>query len=425
MSTRPPFAHPYTVPISTQMVGKGYLAALFAAQFGIFLAILAPVFVSLQLKAQEMNPDDPASIIGAVLPVGALGALVSNPLFGALSDRTRTRWGRRRPWLLAGIVGLTLALFWVSVSDTVLTLTFAWLACQLASNAAFSALVASLADNVPEEQRGRASSVLALAQNVSILAGTYLAVFLVSNLPLLFVLPGVVGVVLVAVYVFVTPDNLPTNPVKAFSWRQIAGTFWTNPIKHPDFGLAWWSRFLVTMATFMFTTYRLLYMQDQIGLSAVDAVGAVAFGVLLYTIALFVSLTFSGWLSDKLRRRKVFVAGSTLLFAVGLMILAHAETVGVFYFAEVVLGFAYGIYAAVDTALTIDVLPDPEKPGKDLGVINIANSLPQSLAPALGLLLLGIGTGTGAGDNYTALLWGAGAIALIGAAVVLPIKKVR
>lgn len=421
MSTRPPFAHPYTVPISTRRVGKGYLIALFLGQFGIFFAILSPVFVSLQLKATQMNPESPETVVGAVLPLGALGALVANPLFGALSDRTRTRWGRRRPWLLAGIVALTLGLVWVAASTSVAMLTVAWLFCQLASNAAFAALVASLADNVPEEQRGRASSVLALAQNVSILAGTYLAVLFVSNLPVLFVLPGVVGVVLVIVYVLVTPDHMPTVPPKPFSLTQIVGTFWTNPFKYPDFGFAWWSRFLVTMATFMFTTYRLLYMQDQIGLSATDAVGAVAFGVLLYTIALFVSLTFSGWLSDKLHRRKVFVAGSTLLFAVGLIVLAHAETVGVFYVAEVVLGFAYGIYAAVDTALTIDVLPNPAHPGKDLGVINIANSLPQSLAPALGLLLLGLG----AGSNYTALLWGAGIIALIGAAVVLPIKKVR
>lgn len=421
MSTRQPFAHPYTVPVSTKRVGKGYLAALFLGQFGIFFAILSPVVVSLQLKATQMNPDSPETIIGSVLPIGALGALVANPLFGALSDRTKTRWGRRRPWLLAGIVALTLGLVWVAASTTVLMLTFAWLFCQLASNAAFAALVASLADNVPEEQRGRASSVLGLAQNVSILAGTYLAVFLVSNLPLLFVVPGVVGVVLVIVYVLVTPDHLPTVPVKPFSVKQIAGTFWTNPITNPDFGFAWWSRFLITLATYMFTTYRLLYMQEQIGLTAADAVGAVAFGVLLYTIALFVSLTVSGWLSDKLHRRKIFVAGSTLLFAVGLVMLAHAETVGIFYFAEIVLGFAYGIYVAVDTALTIDVLPNPQHPGKDLGVINIANSLPQSLAPALGLLLLGLG----AGDNYTALLWGAGIVALVGAAVVVPIKKVR
>ncbi|WP_182047259.1 MFS transporter [Curtobacterium sp. ME26] len=421
MTTNPQDAHPYTVPVSTEPVGRKYLAALFLAQFGIFVAILSPVVVSLQLKAQVMRPDDPASIVGSVLPLGALGAMISNPLFGALSDRTRTRWGRRRPWLVAGIVGLALGLAWVSVSSTVLMLTFAWLFCQVASNAASAALIASLADNVPEQQRGRASSVVALAQNVSILAGTYLAVYLVANLPVLFIVPGVVGVALVVVYVLVAPDRIPDTPVKAFSWRQIISTFWTNPVTNPDFGLAWWSRFLVTTATFMFTTYRLLYAEDQLGLTAKSAVGVVALGVLLYTIALFVSLTVSGWLSDRLHRRKIFVAGSTLLFAVGLIVLAHAESVTVFYFAEVLLGFAYGIYAAVDTALTIDVLPNPDRPGKDLGVINVANALPQSLAPAFGLFLLSFG----AGDNYTALLWGAGIIALIGAAVILPIRKVR
>lgn len=409
------------MPVSTEPVGRKYLAALFLAQFGIFVAILSPVVVSLQLKAQVMRPDDPASIVGSVLPLGALGAMISNPLFGALSDRTRTRWGRRRPWLVAGIVGLALGLAWVSVSSTVLMLTFAWLFCQVASNAASAALIASLADNVPEQQRGRASSVVALAQNVSILAGTYLAVYLVANLPVLFIVPGVVGVALVVVYVLVAPDRIPDTPVKAFSWRQIISTFWTNPVTNPDFGLAWWSRFLVTTATFMFTTYRLLYAEDQLGLTAKSAVGVVALGVLLYTIALFVSLTVSGWLSDRLHRRKIFVAGSTLLFAVGLIVLAHAESVTVFYFAEALLGFAYGIYAAVDTALTIDVLPNPDRPGKDLGVINVANALPQSLAPAFGLFLLSFG----AGDNYTALLWGAGIIALIGAAVILPIRKVR
>lgn len=421
MTTSPQEAHPYTVAVSTEPVGKKYLTGLFLAQFGMFFAILSPVVVSLQLKAAAMNPEHPELVIGSVLPIGALGALIANPLFGALSDRTRTRWGRRRPWMLGGAIGLTIGLAWVSLSTSTLMLTFAWLFCQLASNAAYAALVASLADNVPEHQRGRASSVLALAQNVSILAGTYLAVFLVANLPLLFIVPGIVAIVLVIVYVVITPDRVPDQPVKPFSFLQVVNTFWTNPIKHPDFGFAWWSRFLITMATFMFTTYRLLYMEKHIGLDPKDATGAVAFGVLLYTIALFISLTASGWLSDKLHRRKVFVAGSTALTAVGLVVLAHADTVSTFYVAEVILGFAYGIYAAVDTALTIDVLPDPAHPGKDLGVINIANSLPQSLAPAFGVFLIGLA----GGDNYTALLWGAGIIALVGAVVVLPIKKVR
>ncbi|GAB3260562.1 MFS transporter [Kineosporia babensis] len=412
-----------TTPHSPAPVSTWYLSALGLAQAGIFVAILSPVFVTMQLKAQELNPDNPAAVIGTVLPIGALGALFGNPIFGALSDATRTRWGRRRPWLAGGIVALLIGLAWVGASTTVGMLTVAWLFCQLASNAASATLMASFADNVPVSQRGRASSVLALAQNVSILAGTYAAVVLVGNLGLLFVIPGVIGVALVAIYVMITPDRLPETRVPMPSLIGLVSTFWTNPLKYPDFGLAWWSRFLVILSTTMFTTYRLLYMQDHIGLDEGAAVTAVANGVLLYTIALFLAAGFSGWLSDKLHRRKVFVGGSTLVFGVGLLVLAHADTVALFYVAEIILGFAYGIYAAVDNALVVDVLPDPDKPGKDLGVINIANSLPQSLAPALGLALLGFGSS--GGENYTLLLWGAAGVAAVGAAVIIPIRGVR
>jgi MFS family permease len=422
MSTKPEFAHPYTTATPTQRVRTSYLAALGIGQLGLYIAILSPVFVSMQLKAQALNPAHPADVIAVVLPIGSIGAIIGNPLFGALSDRTRTRWGRRKPWLAAGVIVLALGLVFVAYAPNVLLLTIAWLICQLGNNATFAALVASLADNVPEEQRGRASSILGLAQNVAILVGTYATVLLVGSLPLVFIIPAIVGVVLVMVYVFVTPDRLPAVPVKPFRWADVVRTFWTNPIKHPDYGLAWWSRFLIILATFLFTTFRLFYMEDHLHLSAARAVPAVAFGVLIYTILLFIGTAISGWLSDRLHRRKIFVGGSTMLFGIGLVVLLFANSLGVFYVAEGIMGLAYGIYISIDQALVIDVLPEPEKPGKDLGVMNIANSLPQSLAPALGALLLGIGGGSG---NYDMLLGGAALAAIIGACVIIPIRSVK
>ncbi|OIH94487.1 MFS transporter [Curtobacterium sp. MCBA15_001] len=410
-----------TQSVSSVRVGPKYMWALSLAQFGLFAALLTPVFVSMSIKAQELNPSSPETIVGSVLPFGALGALFANPLFGSLSDRTRTRWGRRRPWMVGGVVVFVAALAWLAFAPDVLQLTLAWVLAQVAANAVLATLTASFADNVPEFQRGKASSVIALAQNIAILAGLYLAVYMVGNLPVLFIAPGILAIVVILVYSAVARDDLPTTPTKPFSWLTLIASFWTNPIKYPDFGLAWWGRFLITFGTFMFTTYRVLYMQDRIGLPQAEAVGAVAFGVLLYTIALLVSASISGWVSDRIRRRKVFVWGSTALTAVGLVILAHVDSVGGFYFAEIVLGFAFGIYAAIDTALVVDVLPDPERPGKDLGVINVANALPQSLAPAVGLYLLGIG----GGQNYTLMLWGAGVAVLLGALVILPIKSVR
>ncbi|UQN28772.1 MFS transporter [Brachybacterium kimchii] len=419
--TPPATAAPPAGGGSEKEVGWGFLAALGIAQFGIYVAILSPVYVSLQLKAQEMNPENPAVVLGIALPLGSLGAIIGNPLFGMLSDRTRTRFGRRRPWLIGGILTLIIGLVAVAAAPTILVLTLAWLLCQLGSNAAYSSLMASFADNVPAVRRGRAASILGLAQNVSILAGTYAAVLLVANLPLLFVLPGLVGLICVIVFVIIAPDRLPVQRPEPLSLRVLLGTFWTNPLVHRDFGLAWWSRFLITLATFLFTTYRLLYMQDHLGMEPAAAVGAVANGVLIYTIGLMAATAVSGWASDRLRRRKVFVAGSTLVFGAGLVLLAFAQTVTTFYLAELVMGIAYGVYVAIDYALVVDVLPDPEHPGKDLGVFNIASALPQSFAPALGALLLSVG----GGGNYPVLLWGAGAVALIGVVVVLPIRTVR
>ncbi|MFJ4297821.1 MFS transporter [Curtobacterium sp. NPDC089689] len=410
-----------TQAVSSVRVGAGYMWALSIAQFGLFAGLLTPVMVSMSIKAEVINPTSPESVVGSVLPFGAIGALLANPLFGALSDRTRTRWGRRRPWMVGGVVVFLAALAWIAYSPDILQLTLAWVLAQVSANAVLATLTASFADNVPEFQRGKASSVIALAQNVAILAGIYLAVYLVGNLPVLFIAPGILSVLVIVVYSIVARDDLPTTPLKPFSWIHLISSFWTNPIKHPDFGLAWWGRFLITFGTFMFTTYRVLYMQSHLGLPKGEAVAAVAFGVLLYTLALLVSAAVSGWVSDRIRRRKVFVWGSTALTAVGLVMLAHADSVNAFYFAEIVMGFAFGIYAAIDTALVVDVLPDPERPGKDLGVINIANALPQSLAPAVGLFLLGIG----GGQNYTLMLWGAGVAVLLGALVIFPIKSVK
>jgi MFS family permease len=411
------------VSSTTRRVPARYIAALGFGQFGIFVALLTPIFISMSLKAEQIAPENPAAVVGTVLPVGAFGAVIANPLFGALSDRTRTRWGRRRPWLVGGVLGLFAGLLLMSAATDVATLVVSWLLCQVASNAATAALVASFADNVPEVQRARASSVLALAINLSILAGIYLAVPLAGNLPALFVGTGLFGVLAITVFALVTPDELPLTRPEPFSLKQFVLTFWTNPLKNPDFGLAWWSRFLITFASYMFTTFRALYMSDHLGVATADVPAIVAQGVLIYTIALLVGAAVSGWLSDRLGRRKIFVGGSTLVFGLGLVLLVGADTVTHFYLAEVVMGLAYGIYSAVDTALVVDVLPDAERPGKDLGVLNIANSAPQSLAPAAGLLLLSVGSENA--QNYSLMLWGAGLVALVGALVVIPIRRVR
>jgi MFS family permease len=99
------------------------------------------------------------------------------------------------------------------------------------------------------------------------------------------------------------------------------------------------------------------------------------------------------------------------------------EDVGTFYLLEAVLGIAYGMYVGVDLALVVDVLPNPDDSGKDLGVFNIANALPQTIAPLIGGFLVYSGDPTG--NNYGLWFSVCAIAAIIGAIVIFPIKKVR
>jgi MFS family permease len=324
---------------------------------------------------------------------------------------------------VTGTVVMTVAFLIMALSQTVPILTAGWCLAQLGANATLAPFIATISDQVPKQQRASVSALLGMAQNIGILGGAYVAQIFADQMVILFVGPSILAIGAMVVFAFILPDQqLKVRPPR-MTVREWITTFWLNPLKYPDFALAWWSRFLITLATFMFTTFRLFYLQDKLGVAEAAAPAAVSLGVLVYTIALVVSAWAAGKISDRTGRRKFLVAGSTLLFGIGIFALAHVTTVNGFYAVEAVLGVAFGIYVGVDLALVVDVLPNPDDAGKDLGVFNMANALPQTLAPVLGAALLAINSSTN--QNYGLLLYAAAGAALLGALIVLPIKKVK
>ena len=408
----------------TREVSPKFVWGLVVAQFVFFVALLGPAIIGIGVKVQAIVPDaEKAPALATVAGFGALFAVIGNVLFGRLSDRTTSRWGRRRPWIVAGTVVMTIAFVVMATGPSVPVVTAGWCLAQLGANATLAPFVATISDQVPKFQRGSVSALLGIAQNVGILGGTYLAQLFAKQLVILFVGPSILAIAAMIIFAFILPDqHLKVKPARMTAQEWI-GTLWLNPLKHPDFAFAWWSRFLITLATFMFTTFRLFYLQDELGLSLDRAPAAVSTGVLIYTVALVVTGWVAGKVSDRTGRRKFLVAGSTLLFGIGIALLSQVSTLTGFYVVEAVLGVAFGVYVGVDLALVVDVLPNPDNSGKDLGVFNMANALPQTVAPLIGAALLGVGSPTN--QNYGLLLYVAAAAALVGALIVLPIKKVK
>jgi MFS family permease len=409
-------------PPPTEPVRAGFIASFAFAQLALFIALLGPVTVSMALKAIDVVGQDRApQVTGLILGAGAIAALVGNPLFGRFSDRTMSRWGRRRPWMVGGAVVFAACLFVIAIATNVPTLIIAWFVGQLAANACFAAYLATIADQVPARQAATITALGGVMQNVGILAAIYLASALTANMIALFMIPAAIGVVGMLIYALVLPDKQLRRRPPAMTLGEFAHTFWVSPRKYPDFAWAWISRFLLILGSFMFSTFRLFWMIDELGLDEAAATATVATGVLIYTVVLVVVGQAAGVISDRLGKRKFLVFLSTALFAVGLGLLTTVDSVAGFYLVEAILGAGYGIYMGVDLALVLAVLPHPEDNAKDLGVFNIANAGPQSVAPFLGAILLAVG----AGQNYTLLYLTAAALTFLGALAIIPVKKVK
>ncbi len=403
-------------------VGWGFVLLYALAYAGTCLLFLAPLLVTLALKVSSLVGIERApNSLSVVAGVGALLAMVCNPLFGTLSDRTSSRLGMRRPWMVIGLLGGSVGLVVVAVAPSIAVVLIGWCVAQLFFNALLAALVAVLPDQVPATQRGQVSGVLGVCLPIASVAGTFLVQLFTGNEIAMFAVPCAVGGFFVLLFAATLKDRrLAVVDKPAWSVRELLGTFYVNPRKSPDFAWAFASRFMFVLAYAFLTTYQAYYLLDKIG-SAESAVPRQIFiGTLVQSVVLVAASLVAGRLSDRTGRRKVFVFAASIVYGLAMFMVAVASDFNGFLVGMAIGGLGFGMYMAVDLALVVDVLPDPDSSAKDLGVLNIAGALPSSIAPAIAPAILAVG-----GGSYAVLYGVAGVCAIIAAVAILPVKRVR
>ncbi|MFI8992698.1 MFS transporter [Streptomyces sp. NPDC053542] len=399
---------------------RGFVLRLGLANFGLYSALLTPVIVTMALRVADVAPHNKESVLGLVLGIGAVLAVIANPLFGRLSDRTRSRFGRRRPWLVGGLLGGLLGLAVIAFIPAVPALVIGWAVVQTSFNAVYAALMATIPDQVPEAARGSASGAVGTGLTAAVLAGSGIAA-LSSDARVMFLLPAVLTVVLVGWFVWKLDDRAPADAPEPFSAKEFLGSFVFDPRRSPDFGWAWLTKFIVMFGSVAPMTYLAYYLPFRMGVSAAATASTVAVLVAAGYAVQSVTAAAGGRVSDRFGRRKPFVISSGLVVAAGLALLAFAPDLTWIIVAQCVMSVGGGLFYAVDMALITHVLPDPDNAAKDLGVVNIANALPQSLMPMIAPFLLAIG----GGGNYPLLFGVAAAAALVGSVLVTRIKGAR
>lgn len=386
-----------------QPVSLGFQILLGVANAGATVTLLPVLMVLIPAQVTQVDPVHSATSLAFVLALGATGALLGNPLAGALSDRTTSRLGRRRPWLLIGMSGAFLGLGLLSTGKSIFVIAAAWFIVQFFGNMLLSSYGAILPDHVPVSQRGTTQAIVGLSSPIAIIVSD-LYFTQVSELRLAYY--PIMAALLILTLLFVQgyrEPQLPKNILPAFQWKSFLASFWISPRKYPAFGLLWLVWLLAWSAYNLGTGgYFYLFVQNITRYGDAFAGRPVQEGIAIIQMLQIVvgvpAMLAAGVLSDRMQRRKPFVLAGMIAIGAGLLLLTCFSKWSLVLMASVLIGSGFWVYYSLGIALISQKLPSASERGKDLGVINIASTLPQIVMPWVGAAMV---NSLGAGNSLS------------------------
>lgn len=404
-------------------VSKSYIVWLMLASFGGSMAMMVPLSYGIALRVSELAPGH-EEVLGYITGTAQLIYLIISPLVGLWSDRTRSRFGRRTPFLYLGIsIGLV-GLVIMGLAPNLLLVGAGWVLGMMGWSISGAAVQTLQADKLPDRQRGSVSALTNLMNQIAPVLGIGVAYAVSSSTLLVFVVPGLVGAILIALFPLFKPEgsskDLPHGSSVTVS--SLVRSYGFNVRKYPDFAWNWLGRFVFFIGLYFNTTFGTFFYAQRLELPVREVAGVVATVGMLGVVAAAGGAILGGFLSDKLKRRRLFVLIASLLFVGGAVAEAFAHSLPQLIVGAVLMQLAIAVFATVDQAIIYAIIPDRTEAGRYMAVVAFAQKIPSAVAPLIASVVITIGA-VGAEKNYTALYLTGAVFALVGGAIIF--AKVR
>ena len=355
-------------------------------------------------------PEVPIWLVGLLSQERSLAGAFAQPIVGALSDRTRTRIGRRKPYFIAGVALTAASLLYLSGFPPLVPMLIVLSINAFFLNVAVDPYTALMADLVPPSQRGRVGTVLAIFNMLGQIAATLIALFLWGRSPeLVFVL---VAAILVVSFTITTigvrePESppAPKDRVKIDVGKYVRGLLAQREL----------TKYVLAAAVFWLGTggvipYLTRFAVNELGTTEGDSF-QLFLPALLGTI---VGAIPAGYLADRIGKKPVLAVGM-VAFSVIALIGSQVQTVSQALIVMAFIGFANGVWTALNVPLLVDLVI-PERAAEMTGL----GSGVWSLAQPIGAVIAGILIGNF--DSYRASFVGAAVLVFVAFLLLLTVR---
>jgi Na+/melibiose symporter-like transporter len=326
--------------------------------------------------------------LGGMTFAGLILAMVIQPLSGALSDRSRSRFGLRRPWMAAGTLASAVILVAMAFSESFWWLLVTYILLQIASNFAHGPAQGLIPDLVPEERLGTASGFKNLFDMAGLVVASVVAGQLMgNNNPKQAIAVIVVVLLASAFFTIFTTREKPTSEVPSPSTGYSLGDLLRLDYRrYPDYARLILSRFLILIGIYTLQSFIQYFISDRLGMPDPAEVT----GNLLATIGVGITLIVfpAGLISDRVGRKRLNIVSGGLA-ALGIFLVIFAQNVTHLYIVGAIIGIATGIFVSVNWALAMDLIPG-EEAGKYMGLSNLATAGSAAVSRLGGPLIDGV-----------------------------------
>ncbi len=323
-------------------------------------------------RVDALNPGAQGVLLALVIAVGAVAPIIVQPTIGMISDYTVTRWGRRKPYIVAGTVLDLVFLAGFAMSSDVLAMLAFYFLLQLSSNLAQGPFQGYVPDLVPARQVGTASGLMGLMLVLGTVVGVGIATLGgATSVPGVIALGAVEAVTMVLLVSLV--DEGRAAPPRPASWMRIARSAWDREILHESNVLWLLLVRLLFLGAYNVTTLATPYFERVHGLSDSEANATVFLATIIVGVATLVAAVPGGRLSDRYGRRRVIWAAGAIA-GIGLLAVAAAPSRELAIAGFVPVGMGMGVFLSADWALMADVIPKHTS-GRYMGVLNAGTAM--------------------------------------------------